>query len=214
MRLLYQEIDMIRERPGMYLGEMSITRLRSYLDGFQGAVYRLCHDEESRTLLPLPFWFFHEYVARHFGRNSSVAGWRNIILEHTEGDEAEGLAVFFQLFDAFKALAIERCDVATIDEHSRVYHYTDPHAPHRIVMVEDVKERMPVFIDPLEVYRIKLSGAGIVCLIHTEKRCVFAWRIYQTEEEAQTYLHTCFGEGLKWTTMRVDNLVFDKPIEM
>jgi hypothetical protein len=37
MITLYQLIDRIQKRPEMYLGKPSITRLKSFLDGYMGA---------------------------------------------------------------------------------------------------------------------------------------------------------------------------------
>jgi|GEM_PF-5731698 len=84
MNALYQEIETIRHKPGMYIGSASITVLDAHLGGFQSAM-RLFGKFEPKTLFPLPFWYFHEFVANHYGWFGATAGWKNIIRVFVHG---------------------------------------------------------------------------------------------------------------------------------
>lgn len=94
---LYEMLQRIKQRPGMYLGRCSITRLRSFLDGYMDARQDLC--------LPLTeqeqeFGGFQEWVQKRFNINSNHS-WDSIILFYS-ADEREALSTFFELFEAFR----------------------------------------------------------------------------------------------------------------
>ncbi len=94
---LYEMVEKIKQRPGMFLGKCSITRLRAFLDGYMG----------SREDLGLPptreeieFNDFPEWIQRRF-KISSSHGWDSIILFHS-ADERDALNNFFELFQQFR----------------------------------------------------------------------------------------------------------------
>jgi hypothetical protein len=88
----------IKARPGMFLGNVSIVRLRSFLDGYRSA----------RADLGLPlteqekaFNEFQAWIQQRFKITSSQ-GWDRIILFHST-DERSALDLFFELFDHFQS---------------------------------------------------------------------------------------------------------------
>ena len=92
----YEMLQRIKQRPGMFLGQCSITRLRAFLDGYMG----------SRSDLGLPptqqeleFNQFQEWVQTRF-KISSSHGWDSIILFYS-ADERDSLNNFFELFEQF-----------------------------------------------------------------------------------------------------------------
>jgi hypothetical protein len=94
---LYEMLQQIKQRPGMYLGKCSITRLRSFLDGYMAA----------RQDLGLPltqqereFEAFQEWIQARFKITSSH-GWDSIILFYC-ADERDALNSFFDLFESFR----------------------------------------------------------------------------------------------------------------
>jgi hypothetical protein len=95
---LYREFDRIRERPGMWLGEASLTALWHFANAYQHALSQHGIDEK----LDPPFAEFHDFCARYF-QSTAVAGWRNIILADNFGQEEQSLRHFFSLFDQFRA---------------------------------------------------------------------------------------------------------------
>ena len=99
-------IDTIRRRPGLFLGSDSITALWHFLDGYQAAEreYALCWREE---LFPLPFRYFHEYTGYRL-HGSSVMGWCQLILNACNGEEKTALQNFFEFYDEFMQIPVER----------------------------------------------------------------------------------------------------------
>lgn len=94
---LYQLLEKIKERPGMYIGYPSVSELFMFLCGYK----RACQDME----LPLSdeeqeFHEFQPWLQKRFGVSTS-ASWARIILLYS-GDEADGLKNFFDLLTEFR----------------------------------------------------------------------------------------------------------------
>lgn len=94
---LYQVLQEIKTRPGMFLGNCSITRLRAFLDGYMSARadLGLSPTEQEKT-----FNGFQAWIQKRFNI-TSTQGWDRIILFHS-ADEREALDHFFQLFEQFQ----------------------------------------------------------------------------------------------------------------
>ena len=207
MNFLYQEIETLRCRPGMHIGKISITVLRDYLVGFQAALVATgCHAAEN--LLPLPFWFFHVYVANHYEWYESTAGWKNIILEEVGQDEEKGFWTFFELFDEFKKLLIQRCWVSTLSEENIRYHHTDSRA---WLLSPDFEKKEPLYVDPVEVFIIELTGnAGFLCMVNTTSQHRLERGVFKSKREADRYVEWCFGRVADWRMVDVHNMAFGK----
>jgi hypothetical protein len=94
---LYEMLERIKQRPGMFLGQCSITRFRAFLDGYMS----------SRADLGLPptqqeveFNQFQDWIQIRF-KISSSHGWDSIILFYS-ADEKDALNNFFELFEQFR----------------------------------------------------------------------------------------------------------------
>ncbi len=90
-------LERIRQRPGMYLGERSLTALRSTLAGYELALG--LHRIEGDLSMRLPVGF-NDWVAyrQHFYEPTS--GWKNMILSKSQS-EAVAFDRFFELLDQF-----------------------------------------------------------------------------------------------------------------
>lgn len=95
---IYELLERIKPRPGMYLGKKSITLLKAFISGYYFA--RQTNNVAILEEIP-PFGKFHDWIARYYNWESSTAGWNNIILQEL-GDEAKALDVFFELLELFK----------------------------------------------------------------------------------------------------------------
>lgn len=96
---LYAILDEIRIRTPMYIGEASITCLRSFLLGIDFLVLKRC--VEALPESP-PFEDFHDWVASKYGWCESTAGWAKIILAECQNDERLALERFFADLDQFR----------------------------------------------------------------------------------------------------------------
>jgi hypothetical protein len=91
---LYDILDKMRERPAMYLGSLSITKLESYINGFfQG--------QNGETQEKPSFDGFNDFIDNYYN-NFDVAGWRNKILAKHYGNEQEAITKFYELLDEFR----------------------------------------------------------------------------------------------------------------
>jgi hypothetical protein len=93
---LYEMLQNIQQRPGMYLGKCSITRFRSFLDGYMASRQDL---GLPLTEQELEFEKFQDWVQERFDIKSSQ-GWDSIILFYS-ADEKDALNNFFELFEKF-----------------------------------------------------------------------------------------------------------------
>ena len=95
---VYELIDLIRAKPGMYLGCCSLTRLRAFIDGYKFAANQ-CDGE----VIEHPSLFdFHDWVTRRFGLKESTPGWCELILAECERNEARAFNRFIELTDEYR----------------------------------------------------------------------------------------------------------------
>ncbi|MFH6944459.1 hypothetical protein [Flavobacterium sp. FlaQc-50] len=95
---LYHFLDLIRERPELYIGNKTLTTLCDNING-----YNLCYTLNSADENLTPHWQeFHDFVALQLNYSESTSGYKNMILESNDFDETESLKVFYQLLDLFK----------------------------------------------------------------------------------------------------------------
>jgi hypothetical protein len=85
-------LEVIRERPAMYLGHRSLSALSSYLHGYRMALS--VYDIQCSTL-PQDF---HDWVAYRLHFYESTSGNRNMILKRVP-EESAALDRFFELLD-------------------------------------------------------------------------------------------------------------------
>lgn len=88
-------LNHICSRPPMYIGEYSLSKLASFLDGYRMAL--LNHDPDNQyCILPRKF---HEFVTEKYGLPAPM-GYCNAILENVP-DGKEAIETFFELLDEF-----------------------------------------------------------------------------------------------------------------
>ena len=94
---LYGLLERIKERPGMYMGKPSITRLSILLTGYGMA----------RSELGLPvteqekeFGGFQDWIQERY-KITSTHGWDSIILFYSS-DEKDAFNRFFELFEKYR----------------------------------------------------------------------------------------------------------------
>ncbi len=109
---IYDLFDVLRRKPGLFIGGPSITALRSFVDGFCTGLYsvglRLGDEAPS-------FGDFHDWIAARHDLAESTMGWKNILLQAAAGQEDAALARFFEELDEFR---LDRVDVVRQAEAS------------------------------------------------------------------------------------------------
>lgn len=92
---LYELLDAIEARPGLYLGSMSVRLLKAFIDGVLFASAR-------RDRFPLHSIDFHNWVALRLGFFESTSGYANMILKSEGGDEERSFDRLFELWREFR----------------------------------------------------------------------------------------------------------------
>lgn len=87
----------LREKPALYIGEKSLTRLNIYLAGYEHGLGRLGKALKQRD----EFHAFHDWVAAKLDFTSSTSGWRGMILSRSASESA-AFDLFFQLLEEFQ----------------------------------------------------------------------------------------------------------------
>jgi hypothetical protein len=94
---IYDVLEHIRKRPGMYIVEPSIYRLHSFIVGYTCGLGRVGFMPRDG----IGFHRFHDWVAHRLGFAESTSGWVNMIRDKSTSD-AEAFQRFFTLLDEFK----------------------------------------------------------------------------------------------------------------
>lgn len=93
---LYDLLARIKQRPGMYLGKVSLTRLKMLLIGYgmsRGELGLQLTQQEKQLSQ------FQQWIQAKYQVNSSQ-GWESIILSQVN-DEKLAFDLFFELFEQF-----------------------------------------------------------------------------------------------------------------
>lgn len=102
---VYELLDKIRRRPGMYIGYHSPTHLHSFLSGFLMGTGSALKTSETPH-----FNEFQDWVAGKFNYYESTSGWAYMIEDQRE-DKEEALHLFFELLDEFRGIVHETLKV-------------------------------------------------------------------------------------------------------
>jgi hypothetical protein len=95
---LFEILDKIKARPGLYIGRPSVSDLFMFLVGYKTARRELGiepNQEEVRF-----YQEFHQFVEKKYNLHSSNA-WAKIIMLYCP-DEKQGFERFFQLLEEFQ----------------------------------------------------------------------------------------------------------------
>ena len=88
-------LDIIRKKPGLYLGKKSLHLLRAYMNGYLLGKAESIGDGESDIFLD-----FQKYIEDKFSMSQTPYGWVEIISSSCSSDE-ESFDEFFKLYDDF-----------------------------------------------------------------------------------------------------------------
>ena len=212
MKNIYDAIEVIRKRPGMYLGENSISKMETFLNGYHMAFSLNDVNGTGKSIIPLPFKFFDCYLKCKYKETGNM-GWCHIILKHTDGNEEEGLRKFFQLIDGFKAVKLCQYSYAKLSNENIQFHNIEEEVPYYHLNPLNLNSRrIPIYKDAIGIYNIILEN-HIGCLFAVEYEnaiCIPEW--YQMEEELLNHARSCFGK-IKWGEFfKIDEINFSRPI--
>lgn len=95
---LYDLLEKIKQKPGLYIGRANISDLFMFLVGYKCAIREMKIDLSDQEK---DFFEFQPWVQKKY-QISTEASWAKIILLFA-GDEERAFEVFFQLLEEFKS---------------------------------------------------------------------------------------------------------------
>jgi hypothetical protein len=73
---IYDFLDKVEKRSGMYIGDVTLKNLSIYLNGFNMAMI----NAEVKDISNPDFYSFNNFIKEKFGYSEPTAGWANMIL--------------------------------------------------------------------------------------------------------------------------------------
>ncbi|MBO5030670.1 MAG: hypothetical protein J6D08_02090 [Lachnospiraceae bacterium] len=206
---IFNIIEHIRKRPGMYLGSSSITALSHFLHGYQAAesdygLYR------RRELIPLQFEYMSEFTKIKLNSKDNL-GWCSHILKYCNGDEVKALNQFFELYDEFIQVRIKKYWKAVLTEKNIQWNNSMEHA---YTMSENGKK--PIYENPIAVYVIELTIPAYVLAIETSNDMKLETQFFASFEQAKGShaippgAEVYFGKIDLWEEFSDGKIKFDK----
>ena len=108
-RHLYGWLEMLRNRPGMYLPEVSMNALAAAIHGYRFAlISRGWIGEETPRFVD-----FGDFVCARYSSSESATFWHRVIREQAASEE-EAIALFFELLDDYRKETIEAKAAGTL----------------------------------------------------------------------------------------------------
>lgn len=194
---IQKAINIIRKRPGMYIGSEKITPLWHFLDGCQFIL--MLQDSHIKDILPLNFRYFNEYICARIGICNN-AGWCHNILNICNGDEKEALRRFFELYDDFNDVKINYFEWAVLSKYNIDCNNNMGKSCRMIYKTTGFWEKQPRYINPLSAYIIKLSIPAFLVAVETEDNIECDSQLYKSSEIAKETLSSAFGDISSWNT--------------
>lgn len=191
---IYDLISLLKSRTAMYTGNNKLSTLRTFIDGFQFALS--VNQLENKDHKPIPFVFFHEWVARYYNWYESTAGWCHIILEENNHDEEKSLTIFFDLFDQFSQMKILSTQQLKLNQQNIDFHHS---AACKTKRIADIKlwTEVPLYENPTEINLLELSDFGFIYnVLNNEKD--WERKVYRSELAAKEEIESLFGSFSAW----------------
>ncbi|MDR6759903.1 hypothetical protein J2Y38_000082 [Flavobacterium sp. 2755] len=95
---LYSLLDLIWEKPHLYIGDKHLSTLYYTINGYQ--LYVL-NNKVNENLIP-EWSSFHDFVSIQLNYSESTSGYRTMILKTCNFDEEKAFIEFYRLFDLFR----------------------------------------------------------------------------------------------------------------
>ena len=237
--IIFDMLDYIKKRPGMYLGSLNINALSTYIAGYDHALrdFGIYENMTKTVLFPLNFWFMNEFSKIKTNSSSSTLGWAALILEKCGGDQKLALELFYKYLDEFRSLNAVSLKKAILTEENILANdnmlYSARVGPPIDISQKDITDnedlyfhsgkyigrKFPIYDSPKAVYIIELSNdIGFLSAVETEKDIRLERYIYRKDEifgdekclESPEYV---FGKLPAFTDVDcVNNPDFGKPI--
>lgn len=197
MDKLYDMLEKIRSRPGVYLGAESITYLYHFINGYHNALLDAgCKGYEK--LYPLPFYeLFPSYSVTMYQETRSI-NYADMILERSGGKEKNAMRHFFEVLEEFKENArITGCEVCDLDEDNQSFHLTNLRVPRKPICQDGNWSSRPPYKDVERLYHISFSYNVDLLIPVSEDEYVGGTLLYRSEKEDPLAVFEGLGKHMK-----------------
>lgn len=203
MNNIYDLIDLIEERPEVYLGDAKISSFNTFINGYQFST--IAHNINQEQVFP-PFWYFNEWAMHKYDWRESTAGWKNIILEENQNDEELALVKCFELLKEFRTLKPISIQRSKLDKTNIEFHHSED-CKIKILLNYAEQLKGPVYEDADEIFIIEFSyDFGFSIFVRLNGKSIgIDWRKrFKTLEETIAQAEILFGKSLKWENLTGD----------
>lgn len=206
---IYDMLDKVSHRPGMYIGSNNLNDLVTYIFGYQACNRQ--HKHRYRSLYPLPFELFTSYCAMKFHMSGSM-GYGPIILEVCHQDQEQALHQFFEVLDEFCMNAhVTMCRMCELAEENMNYHLTGK-GVRRIIgsYSHGTEQDIPAYQSVKQFYHMAFSyGADLLIPVSNDKM-VSGQLFYASTggsglevfEQLEVHMESNFG-GVSWRELEL-----------
>ena len=160
---------LLRQRPGMYLGQNTISKLHDHLQGYMMAYWFNNIDNPTDRIF---FDNFNDFVYSYYNVNTND-NWRGVILDQCFNNEQVALTTFFELYDLFIS------ETKTRSSKKIVLSFFDK----LVFQQENLKEKLGNNFTPILTETIDLLKENVV----TNYKSDFDYILEQLDEKA-TYI--------------------------
>ncbi len=200
---IYDIIEKIGQRPGMYLGAESITCFYQFVTGYHWALKEMGYRYEK--LYPMPFYeLFPSYCAMKHQTSRNI-GYPNIMLEKFNQNEKKAFRYFFEVLDEFKEnVRITGLNVCDLSEENISFHMTNHHVVMKGINQDGNWTTQPAYKTVKRLYHVALSYDAHLLIPVSEDENVSGTLLYHEDDSKkdalsvfdslQRHMERCFGE--------------------
>lgn len=209
---IYDMLDEVSQRPGMYIGSNNLNDLVTVMFGYQHCSRQ--HKHRYRSLYPLPFELFTSYCAMKFYVDPDT-GFVGILLRTCHEDQEQALQQFFEVLNEFRMNArVTMCRMCELTEENMNYYLTSKGAKKIVGISSDgTVQTIRRFQSVKQFYHIVLSyGADLLIPVVNDETVsdhlgfmLYDWtgeRYSEVFEQLEVYMESNFG-SVSWRELEL-----------
>lgn len=202
MDKIYDMLEKIRLRPGMYLGAESITCFYQFIAGYRTGLLDAGVDKYEQ-LYPLPFYeFFPAYCTVGYQEARRI-NYAEMFLKQCGNKEKEAMRLLFDIVDEYKKNArVVGCEICELSEENKTFHMTNNHVIKKGINENGNWMSIPAYSGVEKFYHLSLSFDVDILIPVSEDEHISGTLLYRSESDGvlsvfeglEKHMKRCFGE--------------------